>query len=1296
MRVKKRGDRGYEDVKFDKITARIDALVREGGYGTTVNSTSLALSTIKNLYDGISTEELDYIAASIAESRKLIHPDYAGLAGRIMISNLHKSTPSSFSQCMIELDMRLGNLSERHLLFIRDNAQALDAMIDHSADYKFNYIAYRALEKQYLHSVKVPELDATGQPIYVDFDGEVCTDTSVMRKPKTRRRLYDRPQYMFMRVAIEIALAGDISTREETLKMVREYYVRLSEMRFIYATPTNFNACTKFPQLNSCFLLNTADSIEEIMRTVTNSALISKRAGGIGIAYHKIRCRGSEIKGTNGESSGIVQQLKIFNEDARCWNQGGGKRPGAFAIYLEVWHGDIMQFLRLKITQGADTERARDLFYALWVCDLFMIRSRTNTPWSLFSEDMAPGLSEVFDGMRVCAHCGHCDNINYNDLTARGVLQHSDVGLAGDGPLKPDPTCQHSYMYRDVFTNLYTRYENEGRAVRRILPSVIIDAICEAQRDQGVPFICYKDHANRQTNQLNIGTLQSSNLCVAPETYVLTDKGQYPIANLVNTDCNVWNGKEFSRVRVLKTGVNQKLIRVNLSNGVNIDCTEYHKFHLMTGSRHNSFTSRDAKDLKTDDPLIKYELPIIASGERIPHPYTHGLFCADGTYLVKKEAESACEYAATAGEAYCARHIGHKSDADIATVKCSATSNAKIPKLFLYGEKKALLPYINYRGEPTENAGRIELLLNYDIAEKYKVPINAHIDDKIDWFAGLCDGDGTVARNGTNLSVQVGSIDKDFLLQVRLMLQTIGVDSKVTLGNKAGKRQMPDGKGGSAEYDCKDLYRLLVSSVELTKLQELGFIPHRLKLDEQKPQRSASQFIKVVSIEDLGRNSDTYCFTEPKVGRGMFNGVLTGQCTEIYEWHSKDEYACCSLASINLKNYVLPAGSVASNATTDLKTLLSRFDFARMHSDVKLVARGLDRIISYNQYPVPECEVNARRFRPIGIGVQGLANVFMELRIPFISPEAERLDLEIFETLYHAALEASCDLASELGPHDKFEGSPLSNGVLRMDLWLQNQERMKFVNNGLIDLMSGYGFNGRYDMHIDATSNVRPQAYGHTYRGSAVLSGRYDWDAMRFRVQRGVRNSLLIAPMPTVTTSVLLGNYESFEPMPMNIYTKSVISGKFTECNDYMVKHLTELGLWNDVMKNRVIANNGSLAGIAEIPKYVQEIYSPVWDMKQTAIMRRAALRHVFVDQGQSLNIHLSDNSNGYLRGVLNVGWELGNNTGSYYIRTPPAGDPLKNNIAEVRNQNMPAPRQWNVIAEEGPVCTPGCDSCSS
>lgn len=1239
MRVQKRGERGFEDVKFDKVTQRLQALICEGEYGNTVNAVLIAQQTIKNLYDGITTEELDQIAANIAESRKLLHPNYSQLAGQILISNLHKTTPSRFSVCMQELDTVLHIMSPIYMQFITNNADAIDNMIHNNADYQFGYLAYKTLEKQYLHKVREYVTDNLGKPKYVDFDGNPVEDTegasandefALIAKPLLRYRVHDRPQYMFMRVAIEVAIAGAVNRYcgnnikgvyesvdnipamlqnpqylPSILSQISVYYNALSKMNFIFATPTNFNACTKFAQLNSCFLLNTDDSIEEIMRTVTNAALISKRAGGIGIAMHKIRCRGAEIKGTNGESSGLIPQIKIYNEDAACWNQGGGKRLGAFAIYIEPWHGDILQFLRLKLTQGEDGQRARNLHYGLWIPDLFMIRARTDALWSLFSEDTAPGLSEVYDGMRVCKRCGYCANRNYIELIRKGVLLASDAGLPagevfsdnlstvdGNGNicargLTTDVTSLSSIQQCDfhsvnVFTNLYTRYERSGKIVRRVLPSVIINAIAEVQRDQGEPYVCFKDHANRQSNHMNLGTLQSSNLCVAPETYVLTSTGQKRIIDIVGMPVRVWNGCEFTETTPVKTGIAQKLITVNLSNGVSLDCTEYHKFFLPDSKNSDKFNTKRAKNLLPGDILIKYDLPVITRGDIFPRAYERGL---------------------------------------------------SIPSQY---------------------------------SANLTVPMDARIEDKLSWFAGYCDGNGTIKTLGTNYSLQVTNSEKDFLNNIRLMLQTIGIDTTLILSHDVKTTIV-------AAVNDNDLCHLMISPVELVKLKHLGFKPNQLVIPDQTPQSDASQIITVVSVNDHGRISDTYCFTENNRGMGMFNGVLTGQCTEIFEWHSADQYACCSLASINIKKYLVqvPGESVVNGQSVSSSTSRWTLNKNALISDVGLIVRGLDNIISVNKYPVKECKINAHSYRPIGIGVQGLADVFMIMRIPFISPEAELFDLEIFETIYWAALNASCELAIEIGPYDGFAGSPYSRGELRQDMWLSNQISMREYNNCMIERMDAYNRSGR---------------------------SSFDWDEMRKRVRGGVRNSLLVALMPTVTTSQLLDNNESFEPVAANIYTKSTLAGKFTMSNNHMINHLIELGLWNDSVKTRVMNNNGSLQSCPEIPADIREIYKTVWEMRQTQIMQRAGLRQAFIDQGQSLNEHITDNSNGVYRGILNIGWELGLNTGNYYIRSRAAVDPMKNNIAAVKESVQPAQGNvpvWDVIAT-GPACEPGCDSCGS
>ena len=796
MRVKKRGNQGEEEVNFEEISNRI----RELSTGLNVDPALVAKMTIEMLYDGISTEQLDRISAAMAESLKVDrHPDYSTLASRILVSNLHKMTPSRFSECM---ERHYERLDPRYLEFIRHNAEAIDGMIMHDRDYLFSYLGFITLENTYLLKTS---------------DG----------------RIMDRPQYLFMRVAV--AIYADVG-----LDAIRKCYEGLSQHDYIHATPTLLNACTRSRQLMSCFILSIEDSVEGIMRTAANAARISKYAGGIGFPATMLRCRGSIIKGTGGSASGLPNQLQIFNAVARAYDQGG-KRPGAIAVYLEPWHGDIFEFLQLKLNQG-DTMRARDLFYGLWVPDLFIKRYLNKQPWSLFSEDTTPGLSDVYDGMEVCKRCGYCDNPAY----AKWIL-----GLNGQAAPQD---CPHEFEPVDVFTKLYERYESEGRAIRTVSTHEIVDAICLSQQESGTPYVCFKDHINRQSNQKNIGTIKSSNLC-----------------------------------------------------------------------------------------------------------------------------------------------------------------------------------------------------------------------------------------------------------------------------------------------------------------------------------------------------------------------------TEIMEWSAPDSYACCTLASINLRRFVKDGG----------------FDFERLHEIVRDVVRNLDRVIDLNYYPAEECHNNATRFRPIGLGVQGLADVFMSLRIPYLSKEAEEIDMAIFETIYHAALYESVALARELGPYEKFNGSPASKGLLAFDLWRQNQARIK-----------------------GPLADYNP------------ISGRYDWDSLKQNIIKyGLRNSLLVAPMPTVSTSFILGNVESFEPIHDNLYTKTSLNGKMTVANMHLLRHLHELGLWNEKLKFDIIDRRGSIMGISSIPTDIQNIYRTVWEMKQKDLMTRAAKRLAFIDQSLSLNIYLPLNDMKYFRGVLLAGWELGLKTGSYYIRTRPAVDALKNNIAEAKQK---------------------------
>jgi ribonucleoside-diphosphate reductase alpha chain len=848
----------------------------------------IAQKTIQNLHNGISTETLDYISSKVAVGYNTVSNDYSLLAARILVSNLHKTTPDKFSVAMEQINSSLDIISQYHMEFIRANANALDSMIDFSRDYYFDYVGYKILELSYLMHVMTNVTGSNGEQIYtsengIDYLASDITVTSygvpvIVQKGginpvtgvidpdrvypltlKQKPKIVDRPQYIYMRIAIAVCI-----TYPDPLSRIKKYYDLLSQMYFIHATPTLYNSCTRMQQLNSCFLLGTDDDISSIMKTASNTAEISKWAGGIGIHMSNIRGRGSLIKGTNGHSSGLPPQIRIYDAIGRCFNQGG-KRPGVIAIYVEPWHCDILQFLAMKLNQGDETQRARDLFYALWVPDLFMERCNTGTFWSLFNINTAPGLSDVYDGMIVCTKCNYCDNSDYQRVF----------------PTYGRMDCKHEFTSKNVFTELYTRYEREGRAVGTLLTSTIVNAICTMQRESGIPYICFKDNVNRQSNQNNIGTIKSSNLC-----------------------------------------------------------------------------------------------------------------------------------------------------------------------------------------------------------------------------------------------------------------------------------------------------------------------------------------------------------------------------TEIMEWSSNDSYACCTLASVNLKKYIINEDSVSStcNSTgTNTNAIYSRFDFDKLHETVQYMVQGLDTIIEVNNYPVIECVENSKGYRPIGIGIQGLADVFAILRIPYLSKEAEQLDLAIMETIYHAAITQSVESARVLGPYTRFKGSPASYGLLQYDLWVANQRRL-----------------------------------GNDLR--QVRSNRYDWDALSASVKAvGLRHSLHIALMPTVSTSQIMGNIESFEPCQSNIYVKTTSGGKFTITNTYMIQHLTELGLWTPELCNRIITDNGSVQAISEIPKYVREIYKTITELPQRELMKRAALREAFVDQAQSLNINITNNTNPVLRGIMMTGWKLGLKTGSYYIRTQPALRAMKNNIS-VTSQ----------------VCSIECTSCSS
>ena len=1291
MQVVKR-DGSREDVAFEKVQQRIT----NSATGLTVNATKVAQGVLTRIVDGITTAELDTITANLAFAWSTTHPDYGTLASRIAISNHQKNTPATFLECI----ERLENVKDRRgapaslihpdlLTTARAHAAEIEARINYERDFLFDYFGFKTLERSYL-----------------------LRDTD--------RRVVERPQHLWMRVALGLWSAN--------LPRAFETYELLSTKMYTHATPTLFNAGTKRPQLSSCFLLAMDDSIRGIYKTLSDCAAISQYGGGIGLHISNVRAKGTLIRGTGGQSNGIVPMLRVFNNTARYVDQcfapdtlvytedgptrivdikagqrvltsggneytdergkhylpagvpktqavtrcvehtysgillrltldlagtrtyvdvtpqhpvlavendasqpphvalsiglshldyieignlrlgdwvaypaissekayagfqfaelvavhaenyegalydlevegthdyfvhglgiahnGGGKRNGSFAIYLEPWHADVEDFLEMKKNTGSEEERARDLFYAMWIPDLFMERVDANADWTLFCPAEAPGLAEA-------------------------------VG--------------------DDFKTLYERYEREGLGRKTVKAQALWFHILDSQIETGTPYLCYKDAANKKSNQKNLGTIKSSNLCVAPETYVLTDRGQKQISELAGQEVNVWNGDKWSKTTVTKTGENQRLVTVHLSNGAQITCTPYHKFIISLGytdkAEIKEATRVDAADLKEGMKLHKFALQVIPGdpANDIPFPYTHGFFCGDGTV--------------------------HKNP-----------SGYLGKGLALYGEKKDLIPHLQIRSSTfTEDAqGKINTMLPDELPDKYVVPMDASVKCRLEWLAGLLDADGGLTKNGANEALQIGSIHLEFLDRIRLMLQTLGVQSKVTLGNPERKAFLPDGKGGRKEYDCKPLYRLLISSSALHILKTLGLTCHRLKFTGALPQRNAEQFVSVVSVADDGRTDDTYCFNEPENHAGVFNGVLTGNCTEIIEYSDAEETAVCNLASLSLPAFVHGGA----------------FDFKQLRDVTYQAIQNLNRVIDVNYYPVPETERSNMRHRPVGLGVQGLADVFAMLGLAWEDEAAAALNRRIFAHMYYTAVRASVDLAAVEGRYETFVGSPASLGVLQYDLW-----------------------------------NIEP-----------LQDEGLDWDTLTNDVRRiGLRNSLLIAPMPTASTSQILGNCECIEPYTTHIYTRRTLAGEFIVVNKHLVTALVARGLWSPEVKDAIIGNNGSVAGLPMIPEDLQRIFKTVWEIKQKTLIDMAADRGPYICQSQSLNLFMGDPDYRKLTSMHFYAWRKGLKTGIYYLRTRAVASAQKFTVEPVRAVGAEATAEVTGVAEA--PAPENCLMCSS
>ena len=1010
MKIQKR-DGSFQDLSFDKVTRRISNLKNDKDLGEIkgIDTDIVAQKVIQQIYDGVSTQELDVIASKICASMSIDNYQYENLASRIAISNMQKSTPKTFLEC-VELLNKDDILNQIFVENVRKNSNEIEAMIDHKRDYLLDFFGFSTCFKGYLL--------------------------------KDLTRVLERPQYMWMRVAVAL--------HDQDLEKIKETYDNLSKLNFVHATPTLFNAGTKKQQLSSCFLLSSHDSVHGIFKTMSDVAKISKHAGGIGLTCSGIRAKGSKIKGTNGTSDGILPMLKVYNEIGRYINQGG-KRNGSFAMFLETHHPDIEEFLEMKKNTGDFNLRARDLFYGLWVSDLFMECVEKDTMWYLMCPDECPGLIDC---------------------------------------------------YGEEYKKLYNKYVEEKKYKKTIKARELWNAILVSQTETGTPYICYKDSINEKNNQKNLGTITSSNLCVAPETMILTSKGYFPIASLENKQIKVWNGEKFSETVVQKTGDNQELVKVKLSDGSSVECTKYHKFYT------NTFQKLEAKDLKRGMKLLKSKMPVIEKGDdNFPHPYGHG-----------------------------------------------ASSVEK----FDYNRKE------------------------------FTVPLNCDLDTKLRWLEGIIDG-------GVNCN-QIDSTNVNFLTDIKYMLNTMGCSPVISDGELKATYGYNDRKDFIKVI--KRLFSLYLTKDDINTLQSIGFSPKRTVYNgiSEEP-------LTVEEVEYKGRISDTYCFNEPEKNMGVFNGILTGNCVEITLYHDPNEYAVCNISSLCLGNCVKDG----------------EFDFEMLGKLASIAVTNLNKVIDKNYYPVPETEVSNSKHRPVALGVQGLYDAFIKLRIPFTSDAAKELNKKIFECIQYHALKTSCELAQVDGPYSSFEGSPSSKGIFQHNMWGLDESKLN-----------------------------------------------YDWAELRKDVMKyGLRNSMLTALPPTASTSNIMGNVSSFETITSNIFTRTVLSGNFPIVNKYLVRDLVEKGIWNTRVKDQIIMANGSIQGIKEIPQDLKDLYRTTWETSQKETINMSADRSPFIDQSQSLNIFMEAPTIAKLSSMHFHGWKKGLKTGSYYIRSQPISTPEKISVTK-------------------------------
>lgn len=804
-------------------------------------------------------------------------------------------------------------------------------------------------------------------------------------------KIYETPQFAF--ILVPMVLFRD---RSDRIELIKEMYDYVSMFKINLPTPILAGVRSKLKFYSSCVLADCGDSIDSIFTTAHIVGKYTARRSGIGVNMGRIRAVGSPIRNSEVISTGIIPFLKVIESAVKSTSQNG-LRGGGATISFPWWHAEVEDILVLKNNRGTDDNRVRKLDYCIQLEKVFYDRVIENKTITLFCPNEVKGLYDSF-------------------------------GL-------------------DSFKELYEYYEND----KSIKLKKIINArdlmvqIAKERLETGRIYIMNIDHVNKSPWKEKINMI---NLCVAPETMLLTKDGYFPISLLENDDVEVWNGKQWSKTKVVKTGENQKLVKVILSDGKILECTPYHLWYTIDNYKNQSkgiLTEKRTHELKVGDKLCKFDLPIIDGNEEFVSPYTHGLYCADG---------------------------------------CLERINSK--RISLYGEKKSLAQFLDIKTDRGEDAsGRRNIVINPLIADKFIVPINSSLFTKLRWLEGYFDGDGTIAVNGTNESIQAASVEFEFLKQVQLMLQTMGIDSKITHMTEAGDRLLPDGRGGYKLYPCRESKRILINSNGLYKLSQLGFSPNRLKFTNRLPQRDATQFVTVVDVIDEGRTDDTYCVNEPLEHKVVFNGILTGNCVEITQPTKplqdvndvNGEIGICILSAINLLE-VKPD---------------------ELENVCKIIVYALNELIDYQEYPFEAARKFCQEKRSLGVGLTNFAAWLASKKLNHESPESIKESNDIMEKVQYYLLSASCQMAEEKGAAKEFSVSHYSNGFLPCDK----------PKNQLFD-----------------------------------FTNTMDWEILRERIKKfGLRNCTLTAQMPCESSSVVQCSTNGLEPIRSLLIEKEAKNG---------------------------------------------------------------------------------------------------------------------------------------------------------